>query len=69
MSVKKSLTTVTLMLHAPTFLEALPVFVIKDTVEMESTVLVCEDSCTNLYLYLYLIMYHMLPKINFINRY
>ena len=44
MSVRKSLTTVTLMLHAPTFLEALPVSVIKDTVEMESTVLVCEDT-------------------------
>ena len=47
MSVRKSLTTVTLMLHAPTFLEASPVPVTKDTVEMESTVLVCVD--TNLY--------------------
>ena len=41
MSVRKSPTTVTLMLHVPTFLEALPVPVTKDTVEMELFVLVC----------------------------
>ena len=64
MSVRKSLTTVTLMLHAPTFLEASPVSVIKDTVEMESTVLVCHCVDTNLYnesaIY---------PMFNFTNRY
>ena len=42
MSVRKSLTTVTLMPHVQTFLEASPVPVTKDTVEMELFVLVCE---------------------------
>ena len=41
MSVGKSLMTVTLMLHVPTFLEASAVPVTKDTVEMELLVLVC----------------------------
>ena len=40
MSVRKSLTTVTLMPLVPTFLEASPVPVTKDTVEMELFVLV-----------------------------
>ena len=51
MSVRKSLTAVTLMPHVPTFLGASPVPVIKDTVEMESIVLVCEiQICTVKYL-------------------
>ena len=44
MSVRKSLTTVTLMPHVPTFLEASPVPVTKDTVEMDLFVLVCTQN-------------------------
>ena len=41
MSVLKTLTTVTLMLFAPTLLGASPVHAIQDTPEMELHVIVC----------------------------